>query len=331
MNLHTAIACALLMALSGCAAPSSSDATPAAVAPGATQAIHGTATYVERVKMPADSSLRVELLDAARGTPVTTALVRDVGGPPIPFTIARPAAAPPAGGYALRAVLLGPRGERWFETPTPVAAPGDAAVELRMRRVASGTDAAPERMPSPDIAHWECGELGVMSRYAARGASVRLSFNGNGLTLPIARSGSGARYADSHGNEFWTKGATGHLTLAGEPARDCVEAAQPSPWNRAAAQGITFRAVGSEPGWTAEVSGDPAVLDALLDYGEHTLRAKLAAVHGGFDGTDDGKPVRLRIERTTCHDGMSGQAFEATVSLDALGRSYRGCGAWLQD
>ena len=79
------------------------------------------------------------------------------------------------------------------------------------------------------------------------------------------------------------------------------------------------------------MSGEPPLLDATLDYGEHTLRAALAPVHGGFDGTADGKPVRLRVERKACADGMSGQAFEATVSLDAYGRSYRGCGAWLQD
>jgi uncharacterized membrane protein len=170
-----------------------------------------------------------------------------------------------------------------------------------------------------------------MSRFGARGTPADLRFNGHALALPIAPAASGARYADGLGNEFWTKGATGRLSLSGEPARDCVEAAQPSPWNAAAERGVTFRAVGSEPGWSAEVYGASAVLDATLDYGAHTVRAPLAPVHGGFDGTADGKPVRLRIERRTCRDGMSGQTFEATVSLDALGRAYTGCGAWLQD
>ena len=45
------------------------------------------------------------------------------------------------------------------------------------------------------------------------------------LTLPLAVSGSGARYADAEGNELWTKGMEdGRLTLAGEPPRTCVAA-----------------------------------------------------------------------------------------------------------
>jgi uncharacterized membrane protein/uncharacterized lipoprotein YbaY len=332
MNPRNALACSLLAMVSACAAPTSSGPAPAARTQPVSQPVRGVATYVERVKMPAGASLRVELLDAASGAPVATSLVRDVGGPPIGFTIARPSAPPPAGGYALRAALLGPRGERWFATATPVGAPvGGDSVELRMRRVADEAAAATASSRDTLVAHWECGELGVMSRYDRRNGAVRLSFNGRVLDLPIARAASGARYADAHANEFWTKGATGQLALAGEPARDCVEAAQPSPWNEAAQRGVGFRAVGNEPGWFAELSGEPATLDATLDYGEHTLRAVLTPVHGGFDGTADGKPLRLRVERTRCTDGMSGQAFEASVSLDALGRNYRGCGAWLQD
>jgi uncharacterized membrane protein/uncharacterized lipoprotein YbaY len=331
MVLRNVVVVLVSVALAACAAPEPPE-RPVAAPSASASTVRGTATYVERVKMPAGAVLRVEMIDAASGAPVATTLVRDVGGPPIPFTIARPSSATPAAGYALRAVLTGPRGERWFETPAAVSAPmGDESVELRMRRVAADGGIAAARPVNPRVAHWECGELGVLSRFGAQGAPVDLRFNGRTLSLPSARAASGARYADGDGNEFWMKGATGRLSLAGEPPRDCVEAAQPSPWNSAADRGVTFRAVGSEPGWSAEVSGTSAVLDATLDYGEHTLRAALAPVHGGFDGTADGKPVRLRIERRACRDGMSGQAFEATVSLDALGRAYTGCGGWLQD
>ncbi|WP_133479430.1 MliC family protein [Cognatilysobacter segetis] len=331
MRLRTAFAFAYgALALAGCTtptapAPPGADARPAPVA----ETIRGTATYLERIKMPPGASLRVELVDAGSGRTLSTSLMRDVAGPPIPFAIARPAGASPAAGYALRALLLGPRGERWFETPAPVAVPGTYPVELRLRRVATGESAAP---PTPaGVAHWECGELGVMSRYEAGAARVQLAFNGHRLALPIARSASGARYADARGNEFWTKGATGRLALAGEPARDCVEAAQPSPWNTAAQQGVAFRAVGSEPGWSVQVAGTPAMLDAQLDYGERRLRVPVTAVQNGFEGEADGKPLHLRAERRACQDGMSGQSFEATVTLEAGGRTYRGCGAWLQD
>lgn len=327
MTPRTTLACACLAALAACAAPSSSDAPPmrSATAP---VAIRGNATYVERIKMPPGASLRVELLDAASGQPVAQTRLDNVAGPPIAFAIAPPAGSA-SGGYALRATLFGPQGERWFETPAPVAAPvGGNDVELRMRGVAAPGTATPA---TASTTHWECGELGVMSRFDAGSGSVELSFNGRRVTLPLARSASGARYADDAGNEFWTKGATGHLTLAGEPARDCVQAAQASPWNAARARGVAARAVGSEPGWSAEVSGGPPTLDALLDYGEQRLQLPLTPVDGGFDGVTGAGRVHLRMQRKECRDGMSGQAFEATVTLEAEGRTWRGCGAWLQD
>ena len=329
MDPRPALACCAL-ALAGCSMPATPREAPTAARPSpVAETVRGTATYVERVKMPPGASLRVELLDAASGRPVSSSLSRDVAGPPIPFSIARPPGAVPAGGYTLRAVLLGPKGERWFETPQPVALVGSNPVELRLRRATGET--TPAAPPTVPVAHWECGELGLMSRYDNRAGTVTLAFNGARRILPIARSASGARYADAQGNEFWTKGATGHLTLAGEPVRDCVEASQPSPWNVAAERGVVFRAVGSEPGWSVEVAGTPPVLDAQLDYGEHRLSAPVSPVQDGFETVHEGKPLRLRAERRACHDSMSGQAFEATVTLDALGLSYRGCGAWLQD
>lgn len=333
MNMRIVLAICVA-GLAGCAnpvAPPAPASRPRAAAPAPVASVlRGNATYVEKVKMPPGVVLRIDLLDAASATRITRTELRDVGGSPIAFSVTLPAGAGPRGGYALSAELRGPRGERWFETPAPVRAIDGA--ELRMRRVASAGDAPSASVPaSAEITHWECGELGVMSRYDGGAKTARLAFNGYALTLPLARSASGARYADSRGNEFWTKGATGSLTLAGEAARDCVEAAQGSPWNLAAARGVAFRAVGSEPGWFLEIAGTPARLDATLDYGQRRLQMPLVPVAGGFDGALDGKPVRLRIDRRTCRDGMSGQAFEATVALDVAGTDYRGCGAWLQD
>jgi putative lipoprotein len=166
---------------------------------------------------------------------------------------------------------------------------------------------------------------------AFRFRSVRLSYSGHRLALPIATSASGARYADGRGDEFWTKGATGHLTIAGEPVRDCVQAAQAAPWNEAELRGIVFRAVGSEPGWFAEVGGRPTVLDATLDYGERKVHTAVTPIDEAFDGSSGGARVRLRSQRISCSDGMSGHSFEARVTLEVGGRTYRGCGAWLQD
>ena len=42
-------------------------------------------------------------------------------------------------------------------------------------------------------------------------------------------------------------------------------------------------------------------------------------------------PFTLSIMREACRDGMSGEAFEATVQLLVGSKTYRGCGAFLGD
>lgn len=308
--------------------PTSTTSGAPAAAPAAAT-IHGTATYVERIKMPPGASLRVDVLDAATGARLEGVRVQDVAGPPIPFDVPRPPSA--AGGLALRGTLVGADGEAWFETAAPVVVPpGNAAVELRMRRVEAVASSSAPPAPGP-LAHWECNELGVMSRFDTVARRVRLDYNGHALTLPIARSASGARYADPRGNEFWTKGGKRTLSLVGEPSRDCVQASQPSPWNDAVLGGSRFRAVGNEPGWATAIAGSPPVADLQLDYGERHLRVAVTPTPDGFAGRDANTAVRLRVERMPCEDGMSGQRFEAKVTLDVDGHLYRGCGAYLDD
>lgn len=340
----------LLLLLAGCQAVGRADAPAASPAAPAGDAaatrprppdtmILGEATYRERIKMPPGASLTVELLAIEDAGPrvLATATMRDVAGPPIPFSLPYEAARVPATGrYALQARLAGPDGERWFATPAPVpVVPGEGTpVELLLRRAsdaASGTATTTATTPAGPH-HWECGELGLMSRHPGGAATVRLDANARGWTLPLARSASGARYADDAGNEFWTKGATGRLTLAGEPARDCVQARQPSPWNLALLRGVAFRAVGNEPGWFVEVdAGATPRLRASLDYGERELALDARAVAAGFTARAGAEDVALAIERRACVDGMSGQRFEAAATLRVGARRYAGCGGWLAD
>ncbi|GAB1595753.1 MliC family protein [Lysobacter claricitrinus] len=317
--------------LTGCPFAHSPEAASNNAAAPSAAVVRGNATYVERVKMPPGASLHVELTDAASQAVLASKTLGDVAGPPYPFELHVPSTAHPAG-YALRATLSGADGQRWFETPAPVGVtPGGAAVELRMRRVVA-EQPTPAVAATGAVAHWECGDLGVMSRFDDAPRQVRLSYNGASLALPITRSASGARYADARGNEFWTKGATGTLALAGEPPRDCVQALQVSPWNQAVLAGATFRAIGNEPGWSAEITGTPPRLEAQLDYGQTRVVAPLQVTANGYTGADaSGNAVHVTVRKERCRDGMSGQAFEASVTLDVAGTTYHGCGANLQD
>jgi membrane-bound inhibitor of C-type lysozyme len=77
-----------------------------------------------------------------------------------------------------------------------------------------------------DKREYQCGEISVSADFHGTGP-VRLRFNGTELTLPQVESGSGARYADELGNEFWNKGDEAMFTIAGQQMRRCSPAATP--------------------------------------------------------------------------------------------------------
>jgi membrane-bound inhibitor of C-type lysozyme len=70
---------------------------------------------------------------------------------------------------------------------------------------------------------YQCGDLAVTATFDGVGA-VDLSWPGGPLTLPKVESASGERYADSRGNEFWSKGEEAMFTLVGQEKRNCTAA-----------------------------------------------------------------------------------------------------------
>jgi uncharacterized membrane protein len=221
--------------------------------------------------------------------------------------------------------------------PVPATTPAQTATippDAVDAKAPGSATPAPQSPAGDDTAHWQCGEVLVDARTV--GDSMQLRFSGRRLTLPHAESLAGVRHADAAGNEFMRQGDGAVLILAGEDQRDCTRSERASPWTEAAARGITYRAVGNEPGWLVEVgSGDDPSLHAVLDYGERTL--DLARVTGisstpGYGGQlADGTDVVLRTRREPCRDGMSGEAFETSAVLTVGSKAYRGCGAYLGD
>lgn len=207
----------------------------------------------------------------------------------------------------------------------------------------TATPQLPDAQPAPDapapapeqplVSHWQCGEMRISARFDNVADQATLSAAGRELLLRHAMSGSGARYADDLGNEFWSKGDSAQLTLAGEERRDCSLADEPSPWDEAKSRGIGFRAIGNEPGWLVEVGqGEAPALHAELDYGARKVdveHAQPMAHDAGFHGkTASGLKVELRIDRSACRDDADVK-YEATAVLAVGGQEYKGCGAFL--
>lgn len=70
--------------------------------------------------------------------------------------------------------------------------------------------------------------------------------------LSIVPAEKGARYADGI-FELWIEGQQAQLGETGGPLRSCRNDPRRAVWERAKLDGVDFRAVGNEPGWSLEM------------------------------------------------------------------------------
>jgi uncharacterized lipoprotein YbaY len=217
----------LALALAACQSTPTGASSGGSAASASEHAITGTATYLERIKMPPGASLRVQLIDnRLADTPkavLSEMTMKDVAGPPYRFTLPYdPSRLRDGGVYGLSAALYGPDGQLWFITHTrePFDPIDGTPVELRMQRV-PGPGEAQAGPAAADTTRWNCGDLQIGATFDAVANTTVLALPGRSLSLPHAVSASGARFADSAGNEFWSKGDSAMLTLAGRGKRNC--------------------------------------------------------------------------------------------------------------
>jgi uncharacterized lipoprotein YbaY/uncharacterized membrane protein len=346
-----AAAAALLVALAGCSNRVATDpattagAATTATAPSGDNVIRGRGTYLERIKIPPGADFTVQLVDNqladTQRAVIASTTLENVAGPPYSFALPYdPAKLRPGGQYGLHASLRGVDGQLLFVTDTRVpVVPGDGRmIEFRMVRASAGD--APHPAPKINRTTWTCGGMTFEAAFDVTNERVDLALPGGAVSLPLAQSASGARYADHLGNTFWTKGGEATLTQAGGKKTTCVLASAPadanSPWAQAKARGMAFRGIGTEPGWMVEVgAGETPALHAELDYGGRKVevaRAQMLSGLLGYAGTSStGAPVRLLLERKACSDGMSDEQYPVDARLEVGDKTYQGCGRFLTD
>ena len=106
---------------------------------------------------------------------------------------------------------------------TAVMQPVPASPATRSNASGSTPSLLPPGIPAaPAQAQWKCADQRVAVRLDATSQSLSLVHERGQLVLPRGESASGARYADSNGNEFWDKGDEATLTLSGTPPRACT-------------------------------------------------------------------------------------------------------------
>lgn len=88
-----------------------------------------------------------------------------------------------------------------------------------------------------------------------------------------------------------------------------------------------FRALGTEPFWSAVVDGSSLIYTTPEgpDGVTVTVSHKLAGMGVIYTGTIDGKPIELEVRRETCSDGMSDTVYPFAVVRRIGPDTQRGC------
>ena len=147
--------------------------------------------------------------------------------------------------------------------------------------------------------------------------------------LSQVRTQEGIRYQE--GNiAFVSKADDAALIVNGQRYPDCVLAPQRAPWEDARRRGVSFRAVGNEPGWHLEIQSGRQIL-YVGDYGMN----RILVPDPGSETTTRGRryhavtqsnDLLLEIESTPCTDTMKGDEFPDSVWLTVNGKTLQGCG-----
>lgn len=104
----------------------------------------------------------------------------------------------------------------------------------------------------------------------------------------------------------------------------CAPAAETPPQGPGE-QPAAYMALGTEPGWTLEIT--PSRLNYDGDYGETKIMAPNPGAKPSFNGeryvTDR---LTINVTHAECSDGMSDRRYHDKVTVTADGKTVKGCG-----
>jgi putative lipoprotein len=101
-------------------------------------------------------------------------------------------------------------------------------------------------------------------------------------------------------------------------------------WHQAKLRGVSFRAIGQEPGWLLEITTGTEIF-LSTDYGQSKIHYQYTDPevdvedHRTLYITGDGD-VEILIQGKDCKDTMSGEHFSVTVTVTIKEKKLAGCG-----
>lgn len=183
---------------------------------------------------------------------------------------------------------------------------------------------------------WKCADgTAIQTRNLSTPPAVTLRAVGETRTLPQIRAASGVRYEDAT-MLFWTKGDGATFQRKPGMATECREDRALSLLEDARARGITFRAVGNEPGWLLEIGPENRV---MFEDGYGSMRVVFQSLTPRnnaqpgitiYENTSSAYLMKITLRQQTCADTMSEETFTHTVDIEVEGAKRRGCGQELR-
>lgn len=274
--------------------------------------ITGQVSYLDRMALPDDAVLLVEVLGTDGRTQTEARLPTDGQQVPIPFAVA----VNTTDDVILRAGIMIGTDLVWLGDP--VAAASDAAVELLLRRY----------QPMGFTTTFRCGDLLVQTGLA--GDVLVMDTGAVRMTLQPIPAASGAKY-ERQGNPdtfLWNSGDTALVALDGTMLPECRVSLPVAH--------TPYTAGGNEPFWNVTLTDGMLLLtrlgmdDLRMTVTDASLRADGAIIVTAADSAAALRAVLVR-ENEICRDTMTGVPYPETVSLSLGDETITGCGGAAAD
>jgi heat shock protein HslJ len=267
--------------------------------------ITGQVSYLDRMGLPDDAVLLVELLGTDGRLLGDMRLPTNGQQVPIPFAVSVQAQSD----VILRAGIMLGFDLVWLGEPVLVV--DNALGDVRLARY----------QPLGFSATFRCGDLPVQTGFADD--LLVMDTGAARLVLEPVPAASGARYAAGPDTSFWNKGDTALVVLGGRELPECRLSLPPVQ--------TPYTARGNEPLWSVTVAGGALTLvragmeDLALPVTEAALQADGAIV---VTATDSDRALRAVLVREPliCRDTMTGLPYPETVSLAMGDTVLTGCG-----
>ena len=272
--------------------------------------LSGEVTYRERIALPPDAVLMVEVTAIDRSMIAEARIATGDRQVPIPFEIDVPGDT--AG--TLRAGLSTGGRVDWLSDPVEVDAgmSGDIG-ELVLHRF----------QPMGFVSAFRCGDRTIRVGFA--GESAVLDTGSERLVLEPSRAASGARY-EAEGDPdtwFWNQGDSALVSLAGEELPECRLSLP--------VDDMPYRAGGNEPFWSVTIEAGQMTL-IRLGMDDLTMPVTETGMTDAGDiliiAADRERALRTVILRKPilCRDSMTGMPHPETVDLSMGDHTITGCG-----